>query len=160
MSTRCGDRSRRSFRVLIPLGVVAILGGVACTAREAAVNDVRVKGTDYAFDAPDTLPAGQTAFTFENAGQVPHEMILVRLKQGVTLPEVLEAASAGADPGDFTEGGAAILIASPGDTAGTRMLVDLLPGRTYALVCNFEDGAGKPPHVALGMAKSIEVGAP
>lgn len=160
MLTRCGDRSPGSVSVLIRLGVVAILCCVACTAREAAVNHVAVKGTDYAFDVPETLPAGQTAFTFENAGQVPHEMILVRLKEGVTLPQVLEAASAGTDPAEFTEGGAAILIASPGDTAGTRMLVDLLPGRTYALVCNFEDGAGKPPHVALGMAKSIEVGTP
>lgn len=87
-------------------------------------------------------------------------MILVRLKEGVTLPPVLEAVGAGGDPAEFTEGGVAILIASPGDTAGTHLLVDLLPGRTYALVCNFEDGEGKPPHVALGMAKSIEVDTP
>ena len=145
--------------MLVRLGGLAILGGAACTAREAAVNEVAVRGTDYAFDVAEALPPGPTAFTFENAGQVPHEMILVQLKEGVTLPEVLEAASGGQDPADFTEGGAAILIASPGDTASTRMLVDLRPGRTYALVCNFEDGEGKPPHVALGMAKSIEVAA-
>ncbi|HUF26089.1 MAG TPA: hypothetical protein VMM18_03810 [Gemmatimonadaceae bacterium] len=124
------------------------------------MNHVAVKGTDYAFDVPETLPAGPTAFTFENAGQVPHEMILVRLKEGVTLPQVLEAVRAGADPGEFTEGGTAILIASPADTAETRILVDLLPGSTYALVCNFVDGEGKPPHVALGMVKSIEVDTP
>ena len=153
------DRNRGDTSVSVRLGLLAVLGGVACTAQGARVNEVAVRGTDYAFDVPQALPPGQTAFTFENAGQVPHEMILVRLKAGVTLPQVLEAASGGQDPTEFTEGGAAILIASPGDTAGTRILVDLLPGRTYALVCNFEDGEGKPPHVALGMAKSIEVAA-
>ena len=159
MNAHSADRRRGRAPANIRLGLLVILGGVACTAREAALNEVAVRGTDYAFNVPESLPPGRTAFTFENAGQVPHEMILVRLKEGVTLPQVLEAASGGQDPADFTEGGAAILIASPGDTAGTRMLVDLLPGRTYALVCNFEDGEGKPPHVALGMAKSIAVAA-
>lgn len=42
----------------------------------------------------------------------------------------------------------------------TRKYVDLLPGRTYALVCNFADGEGQPPHTALGMAKAIQVDAP
>lgn len=153
------DRLRGLAPGFARLGLLVILGSVACTAREAAVNDVAVRGTDYAFTVPESLPPGRTAFTFENAGQVPHEMILVRLKEGVTLPQVLEAASGGQDPADFTEGGLAILIASPGDTAGARMLVDLLPGRTYALVCNFEDGEGKPPHIALGMAKAIAVAA-
>jgi hypothetical protein len=63
-------------------------------------------------------------------------------------------------PAQFTEGGAAILIAAPGDTAVTRMYVDLLPGRTYALACNFADGEGQPPHTALGMAKAIQVDSP
>lgn len=159
MITTRFDRRRGSTTVLVRLGVLTLVGGVACTAREAAVNAVAVTGTDYAFDAPQSLPPGRTTFTFANAGQVPHEMILVRLKEGVTVPKLLEAVGNGANPAEFTEGGAAILIAAPGDTAGTRMLVDLLPGRTYALVCNFEDGEGKPPHVALGMVKSIEVGA-
>ena len=141
------------------LGLLLLLAGVACTAREAALPEIAVRGTDYAFDVPESLPPGRTAFTFENAGQHPHEMILVRLKEGVTLPQLLNAAGEGQDPEDFTEGGAAILIAAPGNTAGTRMLVDLLPGRTYALVCNFEDEVGQPPHVVLGMAKAIAVAA-
>lgn len=151
--------ARRSTSTPTPvrLGMLAILGGAACTAPEASVPEVPVRGTDYAFDVVESLPPGRTAFTFENAGQVPHEMILVQLKEGVTLQQMLEAASGGQDPASFTEGGAAVLIAAPGDTATTRMLVDLQPGRTYALVCNFEDGEGQPPHIALGMVKAIEV---
>lgn len=155
--TTSTERRRGSAAVLVVLCMAASLAGVACTAPQAEVNDVIVRGTDYAFDVPDTLPPGQTAFTFANGGKVPHEMILVRLKEGVTLPQVLQAVQTGSDPGEFTEAGTAILIAPPGDTARTRLLVDLLPGRTYAMVCNFEDGEGQPPHVALGMVKSIEV---
>ena len=159
MVSRCADRRRGPTLALSCLGVLTLVFGVACTAGEAAVNHVAVTGTDYAFTVPQTLPPGQTAFTFTNGGQVTHEMILVRLKDGVTLPQLLKAVDAGSDPAELTEGGSAILISSPGDTTGARILVDLLPGRTYALVCTFNDGEGKPPHVSLGMAKSIEVAA-
>lgn len=97
MSTKSADRRRGTVPAFLRLGVLAMLGGVACTAREAAMNEVLVRGTDYAFDVPETLPPGRTTFAFENAGQVPHEMILVRLKEGVALPQVMEAARGGAD---------------------------------------------------------------
>jgi hypothetical protein len=151
----------RSLRCLLRLALT-IAAMTACAAPEVPepdVNELTVRGTDYAFDAPRVLPPGRTAFAFENAGRVPHEMILVRLKEGVTLQQVLAAAQEGGDPEEFTEGGAAILIAGPGETAGSRTLVELLPGRTYALVCNFQDAADQPPHVALGMTAAIEVAA-
>lgn len=132
----------------------ALLSG--CTEEETT-NEVTVLGIDYAFDAPDTLPPGPTAVAFENRGQVPHEMILVRLKEGVTLEEVTQAVQGGSDPSEFTEGGPGILIAGPGETAASRLLVDLIPGRTYALVCNFQDEPDAPPHTALGMRTSFQV---
>ena len=156
METHPSHWCRRPVPIAACLAVIAAVG---CTAPDPGPNEVAVRGTDYAFDVPQSLPPGPTAFAFENAGRMPHEMILVRLKEGVTLPQVLEAASSGADPAEFTEGGAAILIAAPGTTAGSRMLVDLMPGRAYALVCNFQDAEDQPPHVALGMASPIEVAA-
>lgn len=128
----------------------------SCATGEVT-NNVTVGGIDYAFDAPDTLPPGPTAIAFENRGQLPHEMILVRLKEGVTLEEVMQAVQGGSDPSEFTEGGPGILIAEPGETAASRLLVDLLPGRTYALVCNFRDEPDAPPHTALGMRASLHV---
>jgi hypothetical protein len=156
METHPSHRFRRPVPIAACLAVIASVG---CTAPDPGPNEIAVRGTDYAFDVPESLPPGLTAFAFENAGQVPHEMILVRLKEGMTLPQVLEAAGAGGNPEDFTEGGAAILIAAPGTTAGSRMLVDLMPGRAYALVCNFQDSEDQPPHVALGMASPINVAA-
>lgn len=136
--------------------LAAILWLASCTG-SAPPNEVTVVGVDYAFAAPDSLSSGPTAIAFENRGEVRHEMILVRLKEGVTLAEVLEAAQGGGDPEDYTEGGPGILIAGPGQTAASRLLVDLLPGRTYALVCNFRDEPDAPPHTALGMTASFRV---
>lgn len=124
---------------------------------EAATNEVTVIGLDYAFGGPRTLPPGPTSIAFENRGEVDHEMIFVLLNEGVTLDQVLEGVAAGADPGDFTEGGAAILLVGPGEMAGSRVEVDLLPGRTYALVCNLQDESDAPPHSALGMVAALEI---
>jgi hypothetical protein len=126
-------------------------------ASEETTNNITVGGIDYAFDAPSTLPPGPTAIAFENRGQVPHEMILVRLKEGMTLDQLMEGTEAGGNPRDFTEGGPGILIAEPGQTAASRLLVDLLPGRSYVLICNFQDEPDAPSHMALGMRSSFQV---
>lgn len=144
------------------LAAVVVIGcatgsGEGTEVGPAAGNDVTVIGLDYAFGGPRTLPPGPTSIAFENRGEVPHEMILVRLKEGVTLEQVMEGVAAGTDPQAFTEGGAAILIVGPGETAESRVQVDLLPGRTYALVCNFQDEPDAEPHTALGMVASLEV---
>lgn len=116
-----------------------------------------VVGTDYAFELPETLAPGPTSFAFENRGQVDHEMILVRLKDGVTLERVLEVGESGDDLDTVLEPGAGILIADPGERAATRLLADLDAGATYALVCNFRDTPEAPPHTALGMTASFTV---
>ena len=86
-------------------------------------------------------------------------MVLVRLKAGVTVEQVTELAESGGDPTELLEGGAAILIAGPGEATATRLFVDFVPGATYALVCNFQDAPDAPPHTALGMLSSLEVSA-
>lgn len=82
---------------------------------------------------------------------------MVRLKTGVTLAEVLAAERAGGDVEAFFDGTVGILIASPNDTAGGRLLVELQPGRTYAFWCNFQDAPDQPRHLALGMVHSLRV---
>ena len=134
--------------------VIATAGVAACTH---APNEVTVVGLDYSFEAPATLPPGPTLLAFENRGEVDHEMILVRLKEGVTLDQVMEGVRGGADPADFMEGGPGILIAGPGETAASRLFVDLQAGKTYALVCNLRDDEDAPPHAALGMRTTFEV---
>lgn len=130
---------------------------LAGCAGGSSPNEVTVIGLDYAFRAPDTLPPGPTAIAFENRGEVDHELILVRLQEGVTVADVMEAVRGGGDPRELTEGGPGILIAGPGQTTASRLLVDLQRGRTYALVCNFRDQPDDPPHTELGMFAGFEV---
>lgn len=120
-------------------------------------NELTIIGVDYAFGGPHTLPPGPTAITFENRGQVEHEMILVRLKKGVTLDQVMEGVASGDDPTDFTEGGSGILIVGPGQTTASRLLVDMMPGRTYVLVCSLQSGPEGKPHLQLGMVSTLQV---
>lgn len=131
------------------------LGGLLGCSAAPAVQEVTVLGHDYAFQLPDSLPAGPTAFAFENVGEVPHEMILVGLQEGATLDEVMARQRAGGDWRALLEPGAAILIADPGERSNARVLADLEAGRTYALVCNFRDTDDAPPHTELGMIRPV-----
>ena len=152
---------RNVLRPFSPERLAVIVAGLgvllAGCVTESSLNEVRVVGIDYAYQAPDTLPPGPTAIAFENRGKVNHEMILIQLKEGVTLWDVIEGVQGGADPDEFTEGGPGILMAGPGETAVSRLLVDLVPGRTYALVCNFRDSPEARSHTELGMVTAIWV---
>ena len=114
-------------------------------------------GTDYAFQAPDTLSGGRTAISFQNQGRVPHELVMARLKAGITMDQVLERLRSGGDPQELLDAMIGVLIARPDQTSGGELLVDLVPGRAYAIVCQFRDGEGQPPHLMLGMYKSLAV---
>lgn len=133
-----------------------LTGLLGCSAAPTP-QEVLVLGQDYAFQLPDSLPAGRTMFAFENAGQVPHEMILVGLRDGVTLQEVVERVGDGGDWQELLEPTVAILIAPPGERSSAQVLADLEAGRTYALVCNFRDTDSAPPHTELGMMKPLHV---
>jgi hypothetical protein len=79
------------------------------------------------------------------------------LRPGVTLAQVLDVVKAGGSPDSLLDGIVGILIAKPGVTALGSLTIDLMPGRTYALFCNFQDAPDKPPHSALGMVASRTV---
>jgi hypothetical protein len=143
----------RTTRVAPMLALGAgLLVSLACSPRP---RETTVVGTDYAFQLEEVLPSGPTAFGFENQGKVPHEMVLVRLREGVTLQHVMEGMQRGAQPDEFLDGTPSILIAAPGQSSSARILMDLAPGREYALVCNFRDGEAAAPHVELGMVKGF-----
>lgn len=130
---------------------------IACTPAETRPPEVVIVGTDYAFEHPETLPAGLTAFRFENRGHVEHEVMLVKLRAGVTLEQALAVNQAGKDVSAMLEGGASVLLAPPRGQSVASLLVDLEAGRTYAIVCMIRDSAEAPPHAAMGMVGSIAV---
>ena len=102
-----------------------------------------VGGVEYAFtDLPTSVPVG-TSLTFTNNGAEVHEMVLVRIADGVTesLEELLAMEAEGRDP--MAEGlvemvGDMPLFAAPGTTAeGSRTLER--EGR-HAVLCFIPQG--------------------
>lgn len=151
-----------SARYIRPLALLALSIAIclACLAlvrtqtAAAAPPVIEIMASDYAFDAPDTLPSGLVTIRLMNHGQEPHHAQLLRLNSGVSF-------------GDFTqalqdEGEAAIqlttLTGGPGALSplkSTEVTLDLTPG-DYVLACfiSSEDGV---PHLAKGMLKPIKV---
>ncbi len=126
--------------------------------------DGTVELFDFNFAFPETVAAGRQRWAVTNTGEQPHELLLARSPEPVTVEQVMElmaseseeATPTGGDPsfGDFEPVGG-IGWLSPGATAWTE--VDLEPG-TYVALCFVFDPATGLPHVAMGMVATFTVG--
>lgn len=148
-------------RILVRLHARTFWPAAACLllswgdqARAQRVADVSVIGLDYAFRAPDALRGGPTAFAFENHGKMRHEVIIYRLRAGVSVDSVVHVDRSTRRALTELVG---ILVAEPGEKPLGRILVDMSPGRTYLLVCSLQDAPDKPPHMTLGMVHPLRV---
>lgn len=140
------------------VAVVEVMAEPETTAEEpTAVATVTL--SDFAFaGVPASLPAGESTLKIVNAGQEPHEMVMVRLN-GMTVEQVGELltrpptqAPGGPPPFEFVGGYQAVI---PGGTGWA--VFDLEPGE-YGLICLVPSPAnGFKPHFALGMVNSITV---
>ncbi len=121
-------------------------------APPAAPNVVTIIATDYAFAAPDTIPAGLTTFKMLNQGREPHQAVLLGAP-GKTLAEIRNAmVSQGPIPAWMT------FPAGPGVVTGTdssNATSRLEPG-IYYVVCFIPDAQGTP-HVMKGMVRQLVV---
>ena len=147
-------RARGQFRQPSPYLLPLLLLLLPCLARAQQKAEVLVIGLDYAFQVPATLSPGPTIFDFENRGKVPHEVIILRVKPGVTLDSVLHADRLAQRALTEVIG---ILIAEPGRRALGRLLVDLTDRRTYLALCGFRDAPDQPQHFTMGMVAPIQV---
>ena len=66
-------------------------------------------------------------------------MSIGRLRPGVTIDEVLKVSKEWGRLRDLVTRSVGILVAGPGKSPDGRILVDLIPGETYLLLCNFRD---------------------
>src|SRR5207247_1719168 len=138
-----------------------VAGFVACAAcarpapRAAAPNVVTITATDYAFSAPDTIPAGLTTLRLVNRGKELHHASLVRLGAGKTIADFqagLQAAMQNHTPPppwiSFAGGPNAVTV---GDTAQATQA--LAPG-LYVLACWIPSADGAP-HIMKGMMPPV-----
>jgi hypothetical protein len=144
--------------------VVLVLGCQAAApaptptrAPTPAVKTVEIDASEYAFSAPETLPAGLVTLRLVNHGHEPHHGQLLRLNDGVTFDQLTAALQ--------QEGEGALRLVSAEGGPGTidphgssEVTLDLRPG-TYALAC-FVAGPDGVPHLARGMLKPLQVTPP
>lgn len=152
--TARGGRSAqyRGLGLLIALTAMGFTPGLAAQTPRQLV----IRGIDYAFQAPDTVPAGLTMIALENRGAVRHEVFIARLKEGRTLAEMIEAKTIPERLAmqDVILG---IVFAEAGQRSPASLVAELTPGRTYVLLCFLVDQPGKPNHLQQGMAGVIHV---
>lgn len=106
---------------------------------------------DFGFKLESTTFDRLSAFTFDNEGAQEHEAVLMRLTNGVTLADALDA--------EFELEGLEFVAAAHADTGdGTSLVLteDLEPGR-YAFVCFIEDPADNVPHAFKGMTAEFTI---
>jgi hypothetical protein len=131
-------------------------GDSTAAAASAAPNVVTITAMDFAFQAPDTIPAGLTEIRLVNQGPNLHHAQLVRLDQGKTYEDLMNAFKT-LKP---TDPPPAFMIPAggpnPPNPSETAVIIeDLQPGN-YALLC-FVDIPDHVPHVMKGMSKAITV---
>lgn len=146
------------------IAFVAVLPG--CTTEDgtprqnlatAAPNVVSLTATEYAFQAPDTLPAGWTTFRLANHGEEVHYGHIVRLEPGRTVRELVDAyaeaiRTSGPRPKWVTRFGGPGGTA-PGDSSSVTQYLE--PG-SYVWICPVEYSGGTP-HFAKGEFKPFVV---
>jgi plastocyanin len=138
--TACGGRSDQAA------SQPAAPPPAAATA--AAPNVVTITATDFAFQAPDSIPAGVTAIRLVNQGKELHHVFLVKAK----AEELRNMNPEGPPPPGL------VAVGGPnGAVPGGSMdaTVDLVPG-DYTIICVIPSADGMP-HVMKGMARPLVV---
>ena len=144
-------------RTLALVGAAALLlvSAAPAVAQDDAAMDamtVEVGGVEYAYTGlPTSLPSG-TELTFRNDGIELHELVLVRIADGVTesFEELLAMEAEGRDP--MAEGlveMAGPLIAGPGEVAAGSLPLEL--EGNYVAICFIPQGVIPEELAALGI---------
>jgi hypothetical protein len=123
----------------------------------SSIRHVTIVATDYAYQVPTVVHSGMTAFRFVNRGTHPHEVQLFRFLPSVSAKAARAYLVAGNVPDSAADPSGSVLIAFPGVTAHEEVLIPLVQGERYALMCEFRDAPAKPKHTMLGMVALLEV---
>jgi hypothetical protein len=144
--------------IVAVLFLSALLSESSSRSQDASsIRHVTIVATDYAYQVPAVVPSGMTAFRFVNRGTHPHEVQLFRFLPTVSAKVARAYLVAGNVPDSAADPSGSVLIAYPGVTAHEEVLIPLVRGERYALMCEFRDAPAKPKHTTLGMVTLLEV---
>ena len=114
-----------------------------------------ITGVDFAFEAPASVPAGETEITFENEGTEPHQLILFLLSEDAPdMKELIELPETKAESFLEKQISDAADTIRPGES--TTFTTKLEPGR-YGMGCFIDSETKKQPHSSLGMVDQVTV---
>jgi hypothetical protein len=133
--------------------LLAAAAGVAPTgAVKPAV--VTVHTTEYAIRAPKSVPAGTLTFRMVNDGKMLHHVAIMRLMDGKTVADFMEAMKKPGPPPAWAVDVGGPNAAVPGGSSQATLTLE--PGE-YALLC-FVPSPGDPaPHAMKGMIAPLTV---
>jgi len=146
------------------IGVLAAVGLllVGCSSEsdtpstgtgEPSTETIAIQAMEFQFIIPDELPAGESAYVFENVGGQPHFFEVVQIEDGVTDPEIEESLQAQEEPEWLLGSADSFGILTPGQSATGTAAYE--PG-TYVFLCFMPDAEGTA-HAELGMWKRVTV---
>ena len=149
--------SRPRTLALVGAAALLLVSAAPAVAQDDAAMDamtVEVGGVEYAYTGlPTSLPSG-TELTFRNDGIELHELVLVRIADGVTqsFEELLAMEAEGRDP--MAEGlvemiGEEPLIAGPGEVAPGSLPLER--EGNYVAICFIPQGVIPEELAALGI---------
>jgi hypothetical protein len=128
-------------------------GETSAGTGEQSTETIAIQATEFEFIVPDELPAGESAYVFENVGGQPHFFEVVQIEDGVTDAEIEEGLQAQEEPQWLLGPGDSFGVLTPGQSATATATYE--PG-TYIFLCFMPDTEGTE-HAALGMWKRVTV---
>lgn len=142
------------MKTLYISGILAV--ALTACARPAATpagpHVVTIIATDFAFSAPDTIPAGLTTFKMANQGQEPHQAVVVG-GVGKGWDEIRAAVVAAGPIAPWLIFPAGPGVVATGDSSNATARLE--PGN-YFIVCFLPSPDGTP-HVMKGMVRRLVV---
>ena len=147
-----------SVRLVPGLALAAVALLVSCKSERASTAEatpatVNITASDYAFEAPASIPAGLTAMRLVNHGKELHHAQLIKLEDGKSLADLAQALKSPAAPPSWVKLVGGPNAIPPGREANATAV--LAPGR-YAYLC-MVFGPDMVVHAAKGMMHQFEV---
>lgn len=144
----------KSNKLILTILVLLLALALSACQQQSEIHEATFVATDYAFEGPDTLPAGWNRIMLQNDGAELHHGQLLKLPSGKTMDDLIAAMQENPDhPPEWLayDGGPGVFV--PG--ASGAATVKLEEGN-YVFICVIPDAEGVP-HAAHGMMKPVTV---
>jgi uncharacterized cupredoxin-like copper-binding protein len=144
----------KSVSMLLAAVVVSVSPAPTAPTHSRAIPVVTVHAKDFAYVGPTTVKSGPTTFRLVNDGKELHHLTLMKLAQGKTVADFVEALKKPGPPPAWISGVGGPNAATPGGSADATLVLD--PGE-YVMICFIPSPGETVPHAMKGMVGSLTV---